>query len=487
MKGVIKQLDKFEIIRRYRKGEAKRSIARETGYNIKTVRRYCNEYDGLVNSHEAGSISDEDFQELILSKPKYNSYNRKNIKYTEKINEALDDILQSEIKKNQVLGVHKQKLTNVQIHRKLTDAGFDVGLSTISNKIREKRNTIKECFVRQEYDYGSRMEFDFGEVKLLINGQTSKFHMAVISSPASGFRWAYLYKNQKKDVFMNAHVRFFEMVGGVYKEVVYDNMKNVVTRFLGKNEKELNADLINMSHYYGFDINVTNAFKGNEKGHVEGSVKIIRREVYGLKYEFSNFEEAENFLQERLIEINEDSRLEEEKSLLLPYKAKLDLANIIQVSVDKYSFVRIQNHRYSVPDYLVQRKITAKIYHNKIMFYSNNHYVCEHKKKDGLNETSIDICHYLETLKKKPGAIRNSLALKSMPELKAIFDIYFTSEPRSFIELIEKYKTLELKEMIMRIRNDVLLDCDPGCNGAIITATEKQLDMYNNLLVGRRH
>ncbi len=331
------------------------------------------------------------------------------------------------------------------------------------------------------------MEFDFGEVKLLINGKMSKLHMAVISSPAGAFRWAYLYKNQKKDVFLNAHVRFFEMAGGVYQEVVYDNMKNVVTRFLGKNEKELNQDLINLSHYYGFDINVTNAFSGNEKGHVEGSVKIIRREIYGLKYEFDNFEEAEEFLQHKLIKLNEDSKFEEEKASLLPYKPKLDLANIIQVSIDKYSFARIQNNRYSVPDYLAQRKITAKIYHNKIIFYSNNHYVCEHKKKDGRNETSIDFCHYLDTLKKKPGAIRNSLALKSIPELKAIFDIYFTSEPKRFIDLIEKYKTLELKKILIQIRNDVLLNYEPGCNAAIESVTENQLDMYNNLSIGRRH
>ena len=64
------------------------------------------------------------------------------------------------------------------------------------------------------------MEFDFGEVKLVINDKVSKYYLAVLSSPAGDFRWAYLYKNQKKDVFMNAHVLFFEMAGGVYQEVV---------------------------------------------------------------------------------------------------------------------------------------------------------------------------------------------------------------------------------------------------------------------------
>ena len=65
------------------------------------------------------------------------------------------------------------------------------------------------------------------------------YHMAVLSSPCSDFRWLYLYTNQKKDVFLDSHVKFFEMVGGCYREVVYDNMKNVVSKFIGKNEKSV--------------------------------------------------------------------------------------------------------------------------------------------------------------------------------------------------------------------------------------------------------
>ena len=158
----------------------------------------------------------------------------------------------------------------------LVDQGFDISYCTIINKIREKNKKAKECFIKQSYNYGERLEYDFGEVKLLINGSLGTYHMAVISSPAGDFRWAYLYRNQKKEAFLDSHVKFFEMVGGVYKEVTYDNMKNVVTKFIGKNQKELNEDLLKLSIYYGFNINVTNCFSGNEKGHVEGSVKIIR-------------------------------------------------------------------------------------------------------------------------------------------------------------------------------------------------------------------
>ena len=64
-------------------------------------------------------------------------------------------------------------------------------------------------------------------------------------------------------------------------------MKNVVSKStLEKRErakpgfeKELNPDLIKMAMYYGFTVNVTNCFKGNEKGHVENRVKVLRNQT----------------------------------------------------------------------------------------------------------------------------------------------------------------------------------------------------------------
>lgn len=223
------------------------------------------------------------------------------------------------------------------------------------------------------------------------------------------------------------------MIGGLYKQVVYDNMKNVVTRFIGKNEKELNPNLLVFANYYGFNINVTNCFKGNEKGHVEGSVKIIRKKVFAPKYEFDSFEQAEEYLEKELLKMNESSLIEEEKNSLLKLKPKYDLAKITTQKVDSYSFVQVEKNKYSVPDYLVGKTVVIRNYAREIKIYVNDNFVCSHKKKDGSNEVSIDIKHYLTSLERKPGAIRNSLALKSTPFLKTIFDKYFTKEPKKFV------------------------------------------------------
>jgi predicted transcriptional regulator len=441
-------MDKHSIIKLKMEGESNRSVAKLLNINRKTVSRYWNEYLNHQKELQNPNSDIAEVQEKIVSAPKYDSSNRKARKYTKEIDIALAEILFGERKKDTILGTHKQSLTGQQIHKMLVDQGFDISYCTIINKIREKNKKAKECFIKQSYNYGERLEYDFGEVKLLINGSLGTYHMAVISSPAGDFRWAYLYRNQKKEAFLDSHVKFFEMVGGVYKEVTYDNMKNVVTKFIGKNQKELNEDLLKLSIYYGFNINVTNCFSGNEKGHVEGSVKIIRSYVFANKYEFPSLEHAQIYLHSQLLKLNENSKMDEEKLHLLPYKPKLELANISLNKVNKYSFVQVENNFYSVPEYLVGMQVSVKSYFDRIMIYSNNNKVCEHKKIDGSNETSIDITHYLNSFLRKPGALKNSVALKSIPQLKTIYDEYFNTNPKKFIEILVDNNEKNIDELI---------------------------------------
>ena len=452
IKEVMTLKEKHTIIKLKEEGHSDREIQRLTGIHRKTVAKYWSEHQANLASLGFNEELRE-IQELIVSAPKYNSSKRSKIKYTKEIDAMLDSILSAEEAKDALLGdTHKQKLTGVQIHALISAAGYDIGLTTITDHIRDKKNLKKEAFIKQQYEYGKRVEYDFGEVKLEIAGSVNTYHMAVISSPAAGFRWAYLYHSQKKEVFLDSHVRFFEMAAGVYDEVVYDNMKNVVTKFIGRTEKQLNDDLIKMSLYYGFKINVTNCYSGNEKGHVEGSVKIIRNKVFATKYRFDSFSDAETYLDVELKKMNAESEFEEEKKHLLAYRPPLELANISNQSVDKYSFVRVENNFYSVPDYLVGREVTVKNYLSEIVVYSNGNKVCTHKKKMGFGEASVEIHHYLDTLTRKPGAIKNSVALKSKKELKELFDIYFTGREKEFIEILKENTCLPYPELIIAVK-----------------------------------
>jgi hypothetical protein len=110
---------------------------------------------------------------------------------------------------------------------------------------------------------------------------------------------------------------------------------------------------------------------------------------------------------------------------------------------------------YSVPEYLVGKRVTVKKYHNEVRIYAisrearDNETVAVHKRVFGSGKMQIDIYHYLNTLKKKPGAVRNSI-----PRLKAVFDTYYAGQRKrtafvyKFIELFLENKELAIEEII---------------------------------------
>jgi transposase len=242
-KGMVGLEKKTKVIELKNGGASNREVARQTGLNRETVSKYWEEYKRKRSelTKKGKEVDEKQLQEEITNAPKYDTSKRKARKYTEEIETRLKEVLESEKRKDTILGVgHKQKMTNKQIYEVLETEGYDIGRCTINIALARIRSRNKNVFIRQQYEYGDRVEYDFGEVRLIIGGELLTCHMAVFASTAGKYRWCKLYTNQNKPVFMDSHVKFFGFVGGCHKEVVYDNMKNVVKKFIVKNEKELN-------------------------------------------------------------------------------------------------------------------------------------------------------------------------------------------------------------------------------------------------------
>ena len=269
-------LDKTQMIRLHIQGKSNREIGRIMHVSRNTVNKYLSEYKKLQSELEACDPEDTEevrrITDAITAEPAYDSSSRGSIKWNAEMDALLDEILAAEDEKRVALGPNKQALTKRQIHELIVAEGHDIGLTTVSRRIDDKRSAGKDAFVAQRYEYGDRFEYDFGEVKLYIGGRLRRIQMAVMVACASDVRFALLYENQRQDVFLDSQVRFFEFMGGTFREGVYDNMRNVVTRFIGKSEKELNPELVKLAAYHRFDLNVTNCFAGREKGAVESAV-----------------------------------------------------------------------------------------------------------------------------------------------------------------------------------------------------------------------
>lgn len=223
---MIKLIDKQRIIIMHtNEGKSQRQISRELGIDRKTIRRYLREYDKkkneLLNSKTKENVV---LASDICNKPKYNSSLRKKLKLTDEIISKIKFYL-DENNKKRATGRSKQQKAKIDIWQALIDDSYDIGYTTICNAIRDIEREEKEAYIRAEYTPGKIAEFDWGQVKLIIAGKLETFEMSAFAAAKSNYRDADIYYSQKTESFLDAHANFFENVGGVYSEIVYDNTK----------------------------------------------------------------------------------------------------------------------------------------------------------------------------------------------------------------------------------------------------------------------
>lgn len=471
------------ILRSHRDGISQRQITRELGISRKTVSKYTSQYNLLLSS---GKTASEALSVCMSWTPIYDSTTRGKTRLTQEVKTAIDLLLEQNQKKR-MSGLSKQQLKKVDILALLHQQGFEVGYTTVCNYVSSKENTLRnqEAFIRQVYAPGSSCEFDWGEVKLTISGHQRKFQMAIFTSGYSNYRYALLFECQDTLAFMESHVAFFLKTRGIFREMVYDNMRVAVAKFVGKHEKEPTRALLDLRGHYQFSHRFCNAYRGNEKGHVERSVEYVRRKAFGLKDSFATLKEANNYLLSILEKINNSKQqltgksanemFIEEKKHLIEHTETLAFCDHEQLRVDKYATICYRTNRYSVSDKLVGRFVDVKIYSSKLEFFYDNGLVASHQRVYGKHQWVIAIEHYLDTFKRKPGALPGSLALASRTQLKKIYDSYFTNASRDFIELLHychknQIEDLHLETTVSRLTN----------NGKDNVTSEKILALLGN-------
>ena len=453
--------DKHEIIIKYfTDGKSIRSITRLTGLHRKTITKYIREHENLRDEllKTKANFSSKDISSLIKA-PRYKPRTTPKRKVTPEIIERIKELLKIN-EENRNLGLYKQQLKMIDIYEDLESRGYDIGYTTICNLIKELSDKPKEAFIRQTYELGEDCEFDWGELTLKIKGELKKYQLAVFTSCAGNYRYSRLFEKQDTASFQEAHAWFFQKIGGVFKRMTYDNMRVAIKRFAGRSIKEPTDGLLQLSMYYHFNFRFCNVRKGNEKGHVERSVEVIRRKTLSKDINFDSLVAANEYLESEEDKLNAkipvgrnqspSEILESEKKYLFPLMPFFSASKIEQLKVDKYSTISFDTNRYSIPDQYVGKCMTVRIYPAKLKMSYNDKNLCEHERLSGRYDWQLDINHYLRTLERKPGALSGSLALKQMKtgksdekKMRKIYDKYYNQAGEEFVKLLQYIKEKE--------------------------------------------
>lgn len=457
-------VDKNEIlIRFFRKGESKSEIARDLQTTRKTVRKIVSEYECMKKAPDFASL----LEEGLSSKPRYKSSNRRKIKLTAEVEFEIDSCMEeNKIRRQQ--GMHKQVMKKMDIYEYLQSKGFDISYSTVCAYIRKEEGKTKEAFIKQSYSPGVGCEFDWGEVKLFVKGQKRAYNLAVFTCCYSNYRYAKLFHRQDNLAFNQSHIDFFDHIGGVVEEMVYDNMRVAVKRFVGHTEKQATQGLLELSNYYHFKFRFCNIRKGNEKGHVERSVEHIRRKAFSATVDFETLGQANRHLQKRCDYINGRAQklsgdrsaaemINEEQGHFYKVQTPYKCFVCETAKVDKYATITYMGNRYSVPDSMVGKMVDLKIFAEHLIIYQNNKLVHKHVRSYGAHAWTLELSHYINTLLRKPGAVKNSVALQQADEyFTKLYADRFVGEEKQFIELLHycdkhEISTTKLKKAVDKV------------------------------------
>ncbi len=477
---------KNEIITLYRRGMKIKQIQRELNISRNTVRTYVREYEEIQerinNSNDQNEIIK--LQERLVSAPIRKGVSNKSV-FKGKLKQRFYEMIMEDLERDKKIGTNKQNLTASFLHRKLKSEGFDVGITTIQLEFKEYKNKNREAFIKQSYDPGYRAEYDFHEIKVIIDGKVRKLYQATITLPFSNYIFVKHYENQKFESFIDSLVTFFEEIDGIPETIVFDNMRNVVSRFVYGGDKVYNPELIKLSNYYGFKIMTTNPRSGNEKGHVENSGKHARTELFTFNYEFDSLDGLRAYVSGEMKILNQDkTKLIDEKVHLIKLPiARYELGRLENSKVSHESLIMIDSNYYSVPDSYVGKSVYSNVYIDYINIYNEKHeLIASHNKKVGKGEYTIDIFHFTTTFMRKPGALLNSLALKQAPKvIQTLFHKYFNTKVKDFIKLITKNDIYELNELLVKLNNGYKLTSLNTEEITIEDVSLKQLDQISIL------
>lgn len=437
---MINYVKRNDIFSDFRRGLRNSEIARNHNCSRTTIVGLRKLYSSTVADKE----HPEALEELLQSTPKYKGRKVDNPVLTDEIKRIIDADLNANAVKA-ATGLKKQQKKATDIHVDLCRAGYSVSYRTVVRYIKAKKSkaeaSVFDCFIKQKYVPGERMEFDWGEVRIYIKGRLCSFNMAAIALCSNG-RWGRLFTRQDKQAMMEAHVEGLKFWGHVPGRMVYDNMRTAVKSFTG-GEKTPTLELTQLEGYYGFKHQFCNIRSGNEKGHVERAVEILRRIAFSRRDHFNSLEEANEYLLSICQENNEalKTSIQEELDLMQPTAGEMACFEADYRHADKLATISLDTIHYSVPFEYVERNVWVKKYSDKVVIFNidgpSKVEIARHERSHTSDDWVLDLQHYLKVLKVKPGALHNSMALRQTPQaLQDLFDTYFSDNARGFIELL---------------------------------------------------
>ncbi len=179
------------------------------------------------------------------------------------------------------------------IEQRLRPLGYTGGHTILRDYLKQARPSSKpnRAFIRMEPAPGERFEVDWGHFGVLnYSGDQRKLYAFALVDAHSRMLYLEFTHSQTFETFVRCHMHAFVALGGVAREVVYDNLATAVAEHDGRLVRFLPRFLA-FAREYGFYPRACNPAAGWEKGKVERAIGYARQSFWPLR-EFTDLHDV---------------------------------------------------------------------------------------------------------------------------------------------------------------------------------------------------
>jgi transposase len=271
----------------------------------------------------------------------------------------------------EVLAQHP-RLRATRLFAMVQGRGYAGGVVTLRRYVRTIRPARRaEAYLRLQTLPGEQGQVDWGHFGTLAIGHARRplvcFVLVLSWSRAVYARFAL---DQSLESFLRGHVAAFATLGGVPRELLYDNLKSVVLERVGAHIR-YHPRLLDFAGHYHFAPKPCAPYRGNEKGKVERTIQYLRHAFFAARH-FTSVADLNAQLADWIATTAHARRvpddpaqrlvrdaLAEEQPRLLPLPQHPFPCDAVQPARSgKTPYVRFDGNDYSIPHEAVRRPLT---------------------------------------------------------------------------------------------------------------------------------
>ncbi|MGC8618664.1 MAG: IS21 family transposase, partial [Thermoplasmata archaeon] len=176
--------------------------------------------------------------------------------------------------------IDQYDLSVVRIMEEVRTWGYTGSYTILKDYCRtlRKERAIKAVY-RFETEPGKQAQVDFGSFgRIEMDGRSRKLYGFSYVLGYSRYRYVEFTTDIRTENLIKLHMNAFLYTGGTPKEILYDNMKQVVLdRKLKASESKFNSLFLQFADHYGFLVTLCYPNRPQTKGKVENSIKLINK------------------------------------------------------------------------------------------------------------------------------------------------------------------------------------------------------------------